>query len=282
MEDYDRAIELDPQDADAVNNRASAKQKLGNLQGAMEDYDRAIELDPQNAVAFNNQTYTKQNLGNMQGAMEDCYRGMELDPPLGTASLRILKLTAGTTSSLLRWAVVGAGPVGLALALRVADVMKSQNWDRKKAFVTVYETRVQQERDSWQRRGRRRGQVVTLQDDVSSLWPPGIFEGERVWPSSCNVAIRDLEDSLLEAAAQHQRIRIVPAPAAKEPADQRKFLGNMEADIIVAADGAASLCRRAFPETFRSPDAPQSTDRTRLGDTDAALNPVEFALGTSW
>ncbi|CAE7693183.1 unnamed protein product [Symbiodinium pilosum] len=55
----------------------------------------------------------------------------------------------------------------------------------------------------------------------------------------------------------------------------------MEADIVVAAFGAASLCRRAFPETFRSPDAPQSTDRTRLGDTDAALNPVEYALGVS-
>ena len=154
--------------------------------------------------------------------------------------------------------------------------MKSQSWDRKKACVTVYETRVQQERDSWQRRGRRRGQVVMLQDDVTSLWP------ERVWPSCCNVAIRDLEDSVLEAAAQHQHIRIVQAPAVKEPADQRKILENMEADIVVAAFGAASLCRRAFPETFRSPDAPQSTDRTRLGDTDAALNPVEYALGASW
>ena len=116
--------------------------------------------------------------------------------------------------------------------------------------------------------------MVTLQDDVVNLWPPGTLEGERAWPTSRNVAIRDLEDELLEKAAQHPYVRIEQAPRYETVQDQRSFIKGLDADMIAAADGAASLSRQAFPETFRSLDAPEGTDRTRLGDTRDEYRPV--------
>ena len=51
MEDYDKAIELDPNDAEAYNNRGNSYRDLGQYQRAIEDYDKAIELDPNDAEA---------------------------------------------------------------------------------------------------------------------------------------------------------------------------------------------------------------------------------------
>ena len=50
--DYDRAIELRPDYAEAYYLRGSAKMGLGDYRGAIADYDRAIELDPKDAGAY--------------------------------------------------------------------------------------------------------------------------------------------------------------------------------------------------------------------------------------
>ena len=44
--DYDRAIEIRPDYANAYYNRGAAKHKLGNKRGAKADRKRAIELNP--------------------------------------------------------------------------------------------------------------------------------------------------------------------------------------------------------------------------------------------
>ena len=46
IEDYTKAIELDPNYADAYINRGIAKNKLENHSGAITDFTKAIELDP--------------------------------------------------------------------------------------------------------------------------------------------------------------------------------------------------------------------------------------------
>ena len=53
MEDYDKAIELDPDDAATYNGRGFSYSNLGQHQRAIEDYDKAIKLDPDNAEAYN-------------------------------------------------------------------------------------------------------------------------------------------------------------------------------------------------------------------------------------
>ena len=53
--DYSRAIELDPNDADAYNNRANVKGKLGQHEEAIKDFNKAIELEPGNTGLHHNQ-----------------------------------------------------------------------------------------------------------------------------------------------------------------------------------------------------------------------------------
>ena len=50
--DFDRAIELDAEDANAYIGRGSAKGFKGDLDGAIADYNRAIALDPKDANAY--------------------------------------------------------------------------------------------------------------------------------------------------------------------------------------------------------------------------------------
>jgi tetratricopeptide (TPR) repeat protein len=50
---HTKAIELNPEDASARNNRGQVYRAQGKLGEAMVDYSKAIELDPQN-VSFNN------------------------------------------------------------------------------------------------------------------------------------------------------------------------------------------------------------------------------------
>ena len=52
--DYDKAIELNPKDADTYYNRGAAKNHLKQHKEAIADYDKAIELDPKDADAYYN------------------------------------------------------------------------------------------------------------------------------------------------------------------------------------------------------------------------------------
>ena len=56
---YLKAIAINPQFADAYNNRGNAKDDLGDYQGAIADYSKAIQIDPQDASAYNNRGVTK-------------------------------------------------------------------------------------------------------------------------------------------------------------------------------------------------------------------------------
>lgn len=46
VNDFNRAIELNPVFTQAYNNRGNARYKLNDYQGAMADYSQAIELNP--------------------------------------------------------------------------------------------------------------------------------------------------------------------------------------------------------------------------------------------
>ena len=80
--DYDRAIELKPDYADAYYNRRISKSALGDYYGAIADYSRAIELKPDFAEAYYNRANAKSELGDYEGAKADRKRAIELDPEL--------------------------------------------------------------------------------------------------------------------------------------------------------------------------------------------------------
>jgi tetratricopeptide (TPR) repeat protein len=78
IKDYTRAIELNPGYAPAYNNRGNAKYSLNNLSSAIKDYNKAIELDPKYAEAYYNCGMVKDKLGDKKGAIEDLNKAEEL------------------------------------------------------------------------------------------------------------------------------------------------------------------------------------------------------------
>src|SRR5262249_7560433 len=52
--DYNEAIRIDPDDADAFYGRGNAWREVGDNARAIADYDEAIRLDPNHAPALNN------------------------------------------------------------------------------------------------------------------------------------------------------------------------------------------------------------------------------------
>jgi Flp pilus assembly protein TadD len=51
IEDYNEAIRLKPDDADAYNNRGIAKSNLGDMAGACEDYRKSCSLGSSGSCA---------------------------------------------------------------------------------------------------------------------------------------------------------------------------------------------------------------------------------------
>ena len=78
--DYDKAIELNPGFVEAYNNRGNAKNKLGQHQQAIDDFNRVVELDPNYAIAYNNRGIAKNNLEQHQVAIIDFNKAIELNP----------------------------------------------------------------------------------------------------------------------------------------------------------------------------------------------------------
>jgi len=62
--DYTRAIELDPRNVLAYNNRGNAYLPLGKLEEAIRDYNRAIEIDPGTAAIYLNRGFAMLLKGN--------------------------------------------------------------------------------------------------------------------------------------------------------------------------------------------------------------------------
>jgi len=85
LEDFNRAIEIDPTRADGYVGRANTLNTLGRYQEALKDYDKAIEIDPQLANAYVNRGSAYSHLEQYQKAIADYEKGLELDPEIDDA-----------------------------------------------------------------------------------------------------------------------------------------------------------------------------------------------------
>ena len=54
MQDYNKAINLNPDSAEAYNNRGNAYAEKGEFDGAIRDHNKAIEVNPEYAEAYYN------------------------------------------------------------------------------------------------------------------------------------------------------------------------------------------------------------------------------------
>jgi PGF-CTERM protein len=80
IEDFNKAIELDPNNAGAYSNRGVAYDDLKQYERAVEDHNKAIKLNPNCAVAYANRGAAYDHLKQYEKAIEDYNKAIELDP----------------------------------------------------------------------------------------------------------------------------------------------------------------------------------------------------------
>ena len=77
---FDRAIELNPGYAEALNNRGVTKMLVGDLAGAVADFSRVIALNPGYRAAYANRASAYVNQREYEKSIADSRRAIELEP----------------------------------------------------------------------------------------------------------------------------------------------------------------------------------------------------------
>ena len=77
---YTEAIELNPDLAEAYNNRGNAYRNTSDFDAAIADYNKAIELNPDLAEAYNNRGVAYRNTSDFDAAIADYNKAIELTP----------------------------------------------------------------------------------------------------------------------------------------------------------------------------------------------------------
>ena len=80
IENFDRAIKLNPDYANAYNNRAKVRHELGDDAGAIEDYEKAILLNPKSSDFHKNRGIIYGKLDDIEKALKDFTQAIELNP----------------------------------------------------------------------------------------------------------------------------------------------------------------------------------------------------------
>ncbi|WP_341532336.1 tetratricopeptide repeat protein (plasmid) [Nostoc sp. UHCC 0302] len=83
--DYNQAIKINPNLAEAYINRGIARYDLGDKQGAIADYNQAIKINPNLALAYSNRGIARYDLGDKQGAIADYNQAIKINPNLAEA-----------------------------------------------------------------------------------------------------------------------------------------------------------------------------------------------------
>jgi len=88
IQDYNKAIELNPNHANAYFARGLAKRKLGDYRGAIQDFDKTIELDSDLAPAYANRGLAKIGLGQKNSGCLDLSKAAKLGYLMAESSIK--------------------------------------------------------------------------------------------------------------------------------------------------------------------------------------------------
>jgi tetratricopeptide (TPR) repeat protein len=84
---YTKAIQINPADADAYNDRGAAKEDEGDFKGAVADYNQAIKIKPDDPATYFNRGKADDAMGNIDGEIADFDIVLELKPDYAAAYL---------------------------------------------------------------------------------------------------------------------------------------------------------------------------------------------------
>lgn len=87
VEDFNKAVQLAPEMAQAYNNRGNVLLTMGFAQEAAKDFDRALILAPGYASAYANRASAYVRLGDVDGAMRDYSQAIRLSPKAAASLL---------------------------------------------------------------------------------------------------------------------------------------------------------------------------------------------------
>lgn len=85
FDDFNRAVQLFPENAAVYNNRGNLLLALGHTAEAVKDFDRALTLAPGYAAAYNNRAGAALSRGDFQTAIRDYSRAVKLMPDSAAA-----------------------------------------------------------------------------------------------------------------------------------------------------------------------------------------------------
>ncbi len=125
IQDFDKAIELEPTNSYFYSCRAYIKDKTGDTEGSVADYTKALELDPEDAITLNNLGLAEQKLGYTAKARE---RFKNSDDLLGIKSL--------DTSKDIDTEITENG-IGTSTHKTPSKVPKPTLWDEFKKMLSV-------------------------------------------------------------------------------------------------------------------------------------------------
>jgi tetratricopeptide (TPR) repeat protein len=91
MEDYNKAIQLNPNDAVAYNNRGNAYHAQGQYDRAIEDYNKAIQLNPNYAQAYAFRGAAYVGKGQYDRAISDFQKACDMGHAGGCKVLQMIK-----------------------------------------------------------------------------------------------------------------------------------------------------------------------------------------------
>jgi tetratricopeptide (TPR) repeat protein len=80
IDDFNKSIQLAPDNATVYNNRGNALMDLGHPDEGVKDFDRAIALSPNYGAAYNNRGNAHATLGQYEPAFQDFRKAVELMP----------------------------------------------------------------------------------------------------------------------------------------------------------------------------------------------------------
>jgi tetratricopeptide (TPR) repeat protein len=80
IDDFNKSIQLSPENATVYNNRGNALMDLGHPEEAVKDFDRAIALSPNYGAAYNNRGNARAERGQYSQAFQDFRKAVELMP----------------------------------------------------------------------------------------------------------------------------------------------------------------------------------------------------------
>ena len=85
IQDYGKAIALNPDNAEPYCNRGIAYRKKGDHDQAIQDFDKAIDLNPDDAGAYYNRGVTYGEKGDLDRAIQDFDKAIDLKPDYAEA-----------------------------------------------------------------------------------------------------------------------------------------------------------------------------------------------------